>query len=62
VDSWSTVLASASVIALLVAVGLRARQGTFDDRRRARTVLLGVAALVVGVGVIAFIWTLTRPA
>jgi nitrogen fixation-related uncharacterized protein len=25
-------------------------------------VLLGVAALVVGVGVIAFIWTLTRPA
>jgi hypothetical protein len=55
-------LASASVIALLVAVGLRARQGTFDDRRRARTVLLGVAALVVGVGVIAFIWTLTRPA
>jgi hypothetical protein len=61
VDSWSTVVAGASVIALLVALGVRARHGPVEDRPRFGTLLLGAAAIVLVVGVIAFVWTLTRP-
>jgi uncharacterized membrane protein YqjE len=32
-----------------------------DDQRRFRAVLLGAAALVIAIGAIAFVWTLTRP-
>ncbi|HEX5825316.1 MAG TPA: hypothetical protein VFY18_12740 [Candidatus Limnocylindrales bacterium] len=60
-DSWSSVVASASVVALLVVLGVRARQGTIEDQQRLGTMLLGAAALVVAVGVIAFVWTFARP-
>jgi hypothetical protein len=49
------------VIALLAVLGFRARQGTTEDQRRLGSVLLGVAVLVIAVGVGAFLWTLTRP-
>ena len=55
------VVASASLIALLVVLGVQARQGTVREQRSLATVLLGAAALIVLVGVVAFVWTLTRP-
>jgi hypothetical protein len=61
VESWSSLVASASVIALLAVLGLRARQGTTGDQRRLASVLLAVAVLMIFVGVAAFLWTLTRP-
>ena len=60
-DPWSAVVANASLLALLVVLGVRARQGTAADQRRLGTWLLGAAAVVAVVGVIAFLWTLTRP-
>lgn len=60
-DPWSSLLANASVIALLVVLGMLARQGSAADQRRLGNVLLGAAALVVAVAIVAFVWTLTRP-
>ncbi len=60
-DLTSSVVASASVVALLLVVGWTAMRAPMEDQRHVWRVLLGAAALVVAVGVIAFVWTLTRP-
>ena len=60
-ERWSAVVATASLIALLVALGVRARQGTVADQARFGMWLLGAAGLVILVGLIAFVWTLIRP-
>jgi len=61
VDPWSATVAIASLVALLIVLGARARQGTVADQRRLRTGLVGAAVIVVVVGLVAFAWTLTRP-
>jgi formate-dependent nitrite reductase membrane component NrfD len=54
-------VAIASLAALLIVLGARARQGNAADQRQLRTGLVGAAVIVVVVGLVAFAWTLTRP-
>jgi hypothetical protein len=60
-ESWSVVVANASIIALLLMIWWSMRGAPAGDQRRMRQVILGVAGLVIAVGVLAAAWTLTRP-
>ncbi len=60
-DVPSSLVATASVVALLLVVGWTARRSAPDDQRDLRQALLGAVCLILTVAVIAIAWTLTRP-
>jgi hypothetical protein len=61
VEPWSYVVANASMIALLVMIGWSMRRAPASDQRRMRQVILGVLGLGIAVGILAAVWTFTRP-